>query len=413
MAAAGRRSYKTEIAKRKLFLRSMVSTRPNAWFVAAAPTWQQAKDIYWRDLKEFYHPEVVQGISESELTIFLDNGARVSTRGLDNPARIEGPLLDGIILDEFGNMKADVWDAHVLPALSNFDREGWAIFVGTPEGRNHYYDLFTDADLDTSGEWATFQWKSSLVMDPKEVARRKATMDPRLFEQEYEGSFVSFEGLVYYNFDRQVHAAEVQEYDPNRDLIFAFDFNREPGVAAILQDYWKESQLVKQVGELYIARDSNTEKVAQALIHGSYATTRRRGWGDHPGRVLCYGDATGGAGGSAKVAGSDWDILRKHLGGHFGSRLRFRVPKANPRERVRVNSVNAAFRTADDQVHYLVSPECRYTTKDFESVQTTPDGSGDILKEPESMLTHISDGIGYYFAEAHPVRTPVSVLEVA
>ena len=78
--------------------------------------------------------------SEGQLSITPANGAEISVVGLDAPERIEGRSINGAVLDEYGNMKPSVWGEHLRPALS--DRLGWCDFIGVPEGRNHYYDLY-------------------------------------------------------------------------------------------------------------------------------------------------------------------------------------------------------------------------------------------------------------------------------
>ena len=123
----------------------------------------------------------------------------------------------------------------------------------------------------------------------------------------------------------------------------------------------------------------------------------------NPAAEKVLSDATGGAGGTAKVQGSDWEIVRQELGPVFGSRLRFHVPDANPPERVRVNAVNARLMSADGRVRWLVDPErCPKLIDDFESVQGNKDGSGDIDKDPQrfGMLTHTC------FAPGTLVSTP-------
>ena len=165
---AGRRSYKTEIAKRRTIIKSLIPKRVGSWFVFAAPTRDQAKRIFWKDVKALIPEHLRDGRpSESELVVPLVNGARVSVEGMDKPERIEGSMLDGIVLDEYANMKKDAFDAHVRPALA--DTLGWALFVGVPEGRNHYYELYRQALEDETGQWAVFKWLSSLVIDPLEL----------------------------------------------------------------------------------------------------------------------------------------------------------------------------------------------------------------------------------------------------
>src|SRR5690606_20545518 len=105
--------------------------------------------------------------------------------------------------------------------------------------------------------------------------------------------------------------------------------------------------------------------------------------------------------GSAKLDGSDWDIIETILRPVFGHRLYSRVPKANPRQRVRTNATNTRLQTADGTVGMCVSHLCREVRNDYEGVQA--DNAGEIIQPKGSMRTHISDAIGYYVNVEHPL----------
>ena len=141
---AGRRSGKTERAKREVVKAALRATGPSPAFFCAAPTRDQAKRIYWDDLKGMIPPKLMlKRPSESELSIWIINGAKISVLGMDRPERIEGTPWNGGVLDEFANMKEQTWAQNVQPALA--DRGGWCWLIGVPEGRNHYYDSYRDA----------------------------------------------------------------------------------------------------------------------------------------------------------------------------------------------------------------------------------------------------------------------------
>lgn len=402
---AGRRSGKTELAKRYLILKALTFTsHPDGWFVLAAPIHKQARDIYWEDVKRLVPDWAIVSISETHMTIRLINGAEISVVGLDQPQRIEGRPLDGIVLDEFADMKPIVWTKHVRPALSTIGRPGWAWFIGVPEGRNHYYKLFTEAMADDTGTWEGFTWKSADLLDPAEIAAAKNDLDELTYQQEYEASFVNFEGRAYYPFDRLIHAKEQLRYNPNLPLIFCFDFNVKPGVAAVVQEQIyrgrmpnveRRDRFTAVIGEVWIPDNSNTPRVCRKLIHD---------WGDHEGDVLCYGDATGGSRGTAKVSGSDWDLIRANLRPVFGERVKFRYRRKNPKERPRINAVNTRLLTVDGTIRMLVDPKkAPHVVNDFEGVQLVEGGAGEIDGDHDKELTHISDAVGYYLEKRFPV----------
>ena len=130
--ACGRRSGKTElIGKRRLIYRALRGSRyPTPRYFVAAPTRDQAKRIYWSDLKAMIHPSWRKGDpSETELVIRLHNGAEIHVVGMDKPERVEGVGWDGCVLDEYANMKPGAWQENIRPSLS--DRSGWCDFIWT------------------------------------------------------------------------------------------------------------------------------------------------------------------------------------------------------------------------------------------------------------------------------------------
>ena len=404
---AGRRSGKTELAKRKGVLKAIGPQQfEDAWYIFAAPTHQQAKRIYWKDIKRLVPKQFIvpNGISESELTIKLITGAEITVLGLDKAERIEGRPIDWICIDEFGNCKAKIWDENIRPALSTIGRPGEAWLIGVPEGRNHYYKLSCKAIGDTSGEWGNFHWISADILDPAEIEAAKRDLDRLTYLQEYEASFLNFEGRAYYAFNRELHAKERLQYNPDLPIVLCFDFNVEPGVAAICQEqtYHGSNPKVDKyftavIGEVWIPQNSNTPVVCRKLIQD---------WGHHTGDVYCYGDATGGARGTAKIAGSDWDIIKQHLVPVFGQKLKWRVPKANPKERVRINAVNTRLETMDGTIRLLVdSIKAPHVANDFDGVTLKEGGSGEIDKDADQELTHISDALGYYIERRWPIQS--------
>lgn len=416
---AGRRSGKTENAKRKLLVEALSAQGyPDPRFFAAAPTRDQAKAIYWADLKAMVPRQLMRGSPrESDLCIPLWNGGEIWVIGMDKPERIEGRPWNGGILDEFANMKPGAWGENVRPALS--DRKGWCWLIGVPEGRNHYYDINQYALHSGDPEWASFSWPSADILDPAEVAAARRQLDELVFKQEYEASFVNFVGRIYYPFDERDHTTHELEYDPRAPLALCFDFNVEPGVCAIVQELklprcYERDALTNRlllnrpvtgtavIGEVYIPRNSSTPAVCRKIIED---------WGQHQGEVRCYGDASGGARGSAKVSGSDWDLIKNELRPTFGQRLSFRVPAANPAERARVNAVNTRLKSSNGQVRMMVAKKAIHMIKDLEGVRALEGGSGEIDKRADPRLTHISDAVGYYVEREFPVHKRAGVVE--
>lgn len=405
---AGRRSGKTERLKRKVVGGALRGTDffPARFFLAA-PTRDQAKRIFWDDIKALVPHEFIRKVSETDLMVQLPL-SEIWVVGMDKPQRIEGTPWDGGGLDEYGNMKPKVWGENVRPMLS--DRLGWCDFIGVPEGRNHYYELYQRARAEMvekgeDSEWGAFHWVSADILPPEEIEAARRDLDELTFQQEYEASFINFVGRAYYPFNEGDHCPGPLDYNPKAPLMFCFDFNVAPGVAAVCQEMRSDLEDgftgTGVIGEVWIPQNSNTRAVCRRLIQD---------WGEHKGRVFCYGDATGGARGSAKTEGSDWDLVKEELRPAFDERLFFRVPKANPAERARINALNTRLKNGAGDVHLLVDPSrAPHVVRDLEGVRLLEGGSGELDKKNDPQLTHISDALGYYVVGAFPTtRTTAS-----
>lgn len=394
VVAAGRRSGKTELLKRQLVLSCLVPPHGNApTFVAAAPTRDQAKRIFWQDLKALSPREWVSDISESELTITYRIGSKLMVVGLDRPQRIEGIPVDGIGIDEIAEVKRESWEQSIRPALSTKGRPpGWAWFTGRPKGRGLFYELYSRAG--TREGWESFTWTSATVVDPAEIEQARQDLDPLTFAQEYEAQWVSFDGLAYYPWSPKDHLRRLT-YDPARPLIVCLDFNVDPGTAVIAQEQYVDGETrTCVIGEVHIPKNSNTPAVCRRLVAD---------WGKHAGEVYLYGDPAGGARHTSQTEGTDWDLAKQVLRPAFGDRLRWRVGKRAPYVRDRLNAVNSRLKSTAGVVRLLVDPVAApNVVRDFEGVTLLAGGSGELDKKGSEAkgLTHLTDALGYYIAEA-------------
>lgn len=201
-----RRFGKTVFALNEMIDRGMRNERKNPQYAYIAPTYGQAKRVAWDYLKEYTKNIPGATINESELRVDiprLGRGDRVRFMllGAENPNSIRGMYLDGCLLDEYADMFPEIWTQVIRPALS--DREGWAIFIGTPKGNNHFYDIFKIAKKlmnDGDPDWFAAVYKASEtgILPQKELDAAKATMSPEEYEQEYECSFTAALTGAYY-----------------------------------------------------------------------------------------------------------------------------------------------------------------------------------------------------------------------
>ena len=197
VCAAGRRGGKTFLAAVILIIEALKNEtawgKPlgpmNAvWYVA--PTYSQAKDIMWATLKVLAAP-VAKQIKEKDLTIIMPNDRMIVLKGSDREDTLRGISLSYVVLDEYADMKPHVFDVILSPALS--DCRGGALFIGTPKGKNHFYDLWLEADNEEMHDWEPFHFCSldNPMIDPEEIESARRRMTAEGFAQEYEAKFSS------------------------------------------------------------------------------------------------------------------------------------------------------------------------------------------------------------------------------
>lgn len=192
---AHRRAGKTVACINDLIKAAMCCDKQDARFGYIAPFYTQAKDVAWQYLKRFSLCIPGAEANESELRVDLPGNRRIRLYGADNYDRLRGLYFDGIVLDEYADMDPRVWPEVIRPSLS--DRRGWATFIGTPKGRNGFYDIWAGNTENgwpgalNSPEWFPMLLRASEtgIVAADELADAKLTMTPEQYAQEYECSF--------------------------------------------------------------------------------------------------------------------------------------------------------------------------------------------------------------------------------
>lgn len=184
--AAGRRFGKSRLAAWTLLIEALKSKEKDVFYVA--PTFQQAKDIMWGMLKELGH-EVIASAHENTAVLTLVNGRKIYLKGSDRPDTLRGVGLAYVVLDEYADMKPNVWEQILRPALA--DVQGSAMFIGTPKGRNHFYEIFKLGESHRDDEWEAFHYTSydNPLIPKKEIDAAKGSMSSFAFRQEFMSSF--------------------------------------------------------------------------------------------------------------------------------------------------------------------------------------------------------------------------------
>jgi hypothetical protein len=152
IGVAHRRCGKTVACINDLIKQALTLDKPRGRFAYVAPYYNQAKDVAWAYLKQYAQPVMDGPPNESELRVSLLGGHQIRLYGADNPDRLRGIYLDGVVLDENADMHPSLWGEVIRPLLA--DRMGTATFIGTPKGRNAFFEMFDRAKRDP--DWHTF-----------------------------------------------------------------------------------------------------------------------------------------------------------------------------------------------------------------------------------------------------------------
>ena len=246
----------------------------NGRFAYLAPTYTQGKTIAWDYLKEFSQPVPGTKANESELRVDFPNGSRVRIFGCDRPDALRGIYLDGVVLDEYAQMPANLFGEVVRPSLS--DRKGYAIWIGTPQGKNAFYDLYRQAD--GRSEWFTAMYKASDtgILDKDELKDAQSIMTDDEYEQEYECSWqASIKGAYYAKWmneaDKEGRITSVP-YDPALAVHTAWDLGVGDATAIwFFQAYGRELRII----DYYEASGEGLPYYAKILQERGYV------YGDH------------------------------------------------------------------------------------------------------------------------------------
>jgi phage terminase large subunit len=189
-----RRAGKTVAAVNHLIRAALINEKTKYAYIA--PTYKQAKNIAWDALKEY--SRVVPGVkyNESELRCDFPNGSRITLYGADNPDSLRGITLWGVIFDEYSQQPSNIWTEIISPTLSS--TEGWAVWIGTPKGKNAFYRLYEDHITDELWYTAILRASESGILSEGELAIQRSNMTADEYEQEYECSWSAAIKGAYY-----------------------------------------------------------------------------------------------------------------------------------------------------------------------------------------------------------------------
>ena len=382
VSVCGRRWGKTQTAKAAI-LRAARIPRRLIWYVA--PTYRMAKDIFWPEISEALPRAWIRKINETLLEITLINGTKIQLKGADKPDTLRGVGLHYLVIDEAQDVKEETWLKVLRPTLASTG--GHALIIGTPKSFNWLYDVYMmgqDPALRARGEWASWQFPTitSPFIPAFEVEQARADMDEKSFKQEFEASFETMSGRVYYAFNRGLHV-KACSFDKKLPLWIGMDFNVDPMSAIIMQPQ-KDARIIHVIDEIVLPSSSSAETAEEI---------ERRYWRQFS-KITVYPDPAGAYRSSARGE-SDLEVLREK------GLKRFKYRKKHPKVTDRVNSVNRMLKAANGDVRLFIDPRCKRLIDSFEQTVYKL-GSRDVDKGPG--FEHPTDAIGYSLEFEFPVR---------
>lgn len=324
-------------------------------------------------------PGYIKIRNETTLSITLVNDSTISLKGAEKPDNLRGRSLDFVVMDEFADMRPEAWNEVIRPSLS--DRQGGALFIGTPKGRNHFYDLYGKG-LDGDPNWSAHQYTTIQGgnVPAEEIVQARADLDERTFQQEYEAAFVNYSGVIYYNFKREatVRRPNALQIDA-LPLHIGMDFNLDPMSATIAVRVDDSLHVIDEI----VMYGSNTDEMVDEI---------RQRYLDR--QVTVYPDPACRQRKTSAGGRTDLSILQN-------AGFNVKVRKSHSAVRDRINALNSRLMASNGERHLFVSPSCKQTIKSLER-QTYKEGTSQ--PDKDSGFDHMNDALSYMVDYLYPIR---------
>ena len=377
---AGRRWGKTYLAIREV---AKVARYPDKRVFLVYPTYRQARQVIWDALKyRLMDLNWVDRVNESDLTIKLKNGSRISLRGADNPDSLRGVGLDFLAMDEFAMIDEKAWTEVLRPTLS--DRRGTAMFISTPMGTSNWsYDLFNRGLDPTEHQWESFQFTTldGGNVSASEIEQAQQDLDERTFRQEYMATFESYQNRIWYAFNRGTNVRSWTAPTPSVVYV-GMDFNIDPMSMIVFAREGDDLYAIDEI-EIY---SSNTQEAVDEL---KTRFPQQRIWVYPDPACRQRKTSAGGA--------TDLSILQN-------AGFTVKVPNAHNPVRDGINAVNSKLRSANGTSSLFIDPKCKKT---IECLEKHSYKAGTNQPDKDSGFDHMADAMRYAVDYMFPVRRAV------
>jgi hypothetical protein len=342
-----------------------------------------ARTVVWDKLKnQLRDLNWTAKVNENDLSIRLVNGSQIALRGADNFDSLRGVGLNFLVCDEVADIDEKAWTEVLRPTLS--DKQGKALFLGTPKGINNWlFDLYQRGQDPTEHQWESWQYSTieGGVVPEQEIESARNDLDEATFRQEYMATFETTNNRVYYAFDRKQN---IQAYDGSTDVLYCgFDFNIDPMSIVIAA---RKGDTLYVIDEICLY-SSNTQEACDEL-KSRYPHSK----------IWAYPDPASRQRKTSAGGLTDLSILSNN--GFI-----VKAPNSHTQVRDRINAVNSRFRSASGQVNLYIDSKCKHL---IESVEKQSYKQGSTVPDKDSGFDHMNDALGYLVDYLFPVRRDTS-----
>jgi len=356
---------------------------PGRLGLLGAPTYPMLRDATQATLLEILDANEVpfEHNKAENILVMKDTGSRILFRPVDEFERLRGTNLAWFGLDELTYTQEAAWLRLEGRLRDPKGQRLCGCAVWTPKGYDWVYRKFIS---EKKAEYEAilakpFENRFLLKKVPDFYKRLKDSYDESFYQQEALGSYLNMTGgLVYSSFSREQNVTELQ-VEPFVPLLWALDFNVDPMSSIIVQIVGGK---IRVLGEIVI-RHGTTQQACEDFM---------KRFPNHPAGIGVYGDASGFK--QQTTGTSDYEIIQEFFKVHSSTTVKYRVPKANPSVRDRINLTNSKLRSASGDIWIQVAPDCKELIKDLEQVCFKED-STQIDKDRDRQRTHLSDALGY------------------